>query len=198
MNDRLTTRYTALALQALTLACLASLSASTHAEKGVAAPLALIQALGESPHMESIAESEGPRNDHQIGLGAMQKVRGVWRFKDSERLDGELYAYTWQVLDGFASVEIVEELEAALADMPGATLLFDCAGRACGHPTQWANRVFGERLLYGRADEQRYRVYAFEGESPGRLVLYSSSRTPERQYLQTEWLAISADSDEPE
>ena len=98
--------------------------------------------------------------------------------------------YTWQIVDGFSSNEVLEELEAELQD---SELLFSCEGRSCGQGVQWANRVFRERVLYGRDDLQRYRVYG-SGEQEGgryRVLLFSSSRTADRQYLHAEFLAVS-------
>ena len=71
-----------------------------------------------------------------------------------------------------------------------AQLVFACEGRSCGQGVQWANRVFGERVLYGRDDLQRYRVYGPTQGEGFRLVLFSSARTADRQYLHAELLAI--------
>jgi hypothetical protein len=69
--------------------------------------------------------------------------------------------------------------------------LFSCDGRACGRAVQWANRVFGQRVLFGREDLQRYAVFALPGENAGRLLVYSAERTADRQYLHVEWLQIA-------
>ena len=82
---------------------------------------------------------------------------------------------------------MLAELEAAVK---GGQLLFSCEGRSCGQGVQWANRVFGERVLYGRDDLQRYRVYAPAEGDEYRLVLFSSARTADRQYLHAELLEI--------
>lgn len=153
--------------------------------------------LTQSPHLELIAEHEATVTDHEIGLGALKKVRGVWGFRASERLSGELATRTWQVLDGFTSQEVLEELEQSLAEVPGAEPLFACDGRACGAAAQWASRVFRERLLYGRADLQRYRVFRVPSGEAGEsgtsaihftVILYAAVRSSERQYLHSEIL----------
>jgi hypothetical protein len=57
---------------------------------------------------------------------------------------------------------------------------------------QWANRVFRQRVLYGREDLQRYRVYALEeAGAQYRLVVYSAARTADRQYLHVDLLLIT-------
>ncbi len=151
-------------------------------------PNEFLERLNDYPHAQLLDNSRETVIDYEIGLGAMQKVRGAWRFKDSERLSGELTRYSWQIVDGFSSEEVMTELELAMSAEEGAELLFQCEGRACGHGAQWANRVFKQRVLYGRDDLQRYRVYGVNGGSEVRLVIYSSARTADRQYLHVELL----------
>jgi hypothetical protein len=158
-------------------------------------PRQLLLTLDDYPHARQVAFAEESVIDHEVGLGAMKKVRGVWQFKHSERLTGVLTSYTWQIVDGFSSQEVMRELADRVQARTGTTLLFQCEGRACGPGAQWANRVFGQRILYGREDLQEYRVYAIadaemaaEGEGAHRLVLYSAARTAERQYLHVELL----------
>ncbi|MEP4147975.1 MAG: DUF4892 domain-containing protein [Halioglobus sp.] len=140
------------------------------------------------PHALIVNQSDTVVVDHEIGLGAMQKVRGAWQFKTSERLSGRLIRYTWQIIDGFTSNEVLAEIEAEFGE---AQLLFSCEGRSCGQGVQWANRVFGERVLYGRDDLQRYRVYGPVDGEDYRLVLFSSARTADRQYLHVDLLQIT-------
>lgn len=153
-------------------------------------PAELLRKLDAYPHATRVSHSVTPVKDYEIGLGAMRKVRGAWGFKTSERKSGQLMRYTWQIVDGFTSNEVLEELEASLGD---SLLLFACDGRSCGQGVQWANRVFGERVLYGRDDLQRYRVYGSNEEQAAgyRLLLFSSARTTERQYLHAEFLDIA-------
>lgn len=159
-----------------------------------AAVAALLSATDRSPHTSQIDTSQRAVVDHEVGLGAMRKVRGFWQFKDSARYDGLLSRYTWQVSDGFSSVEVLEDLEQGLLALEGAELLFACEGRACGHANQWANRVFGQRLLYGKSDEQRYRVIAVEDAAgSARVLLYSSARTADRQYLHADYLLLDSE-----
>ena len=48
-------------------------------------PQQLVQTLDSYPHALQAAMDERQVTDYEIGLGAMQKVRGAWRFKHSER-----------------------------------------------------------------------------------------------------------------
>jgi hypothetical protein len=153
-------------------------------------PEILLEQLDESPHAKQIAFSQKEVVDHEIGLGAIQKVRGKWEFKKSERLSGNLLRYTWQIVDGFTSAEVAEGLLDSVAKGDGASELFTCKRRACGQGAQWANHVFNERVLYGRQDFQNYWVYAIQRENAYRLVAYSAARTADRQYLHVELLRI--------
>jgi hypothetical protein len=159
---------------------------------GAATPEELLQQLNDYPHAQQVAQSEEEVRDHEIGLGAMQKVSGAWRFKRSERHSGLLSRHTWQIVDGFTSIEVMDKLVAALQEQDGTTLLFACDARACGQGAQWANRVFHQRVLYGREDLQRYRIYALQVEGADyRLAVYASARTADRQYLHVDLLRIA-------
>ncbi len=153
-------------------------------------PQDVLQTVEGNPHTENTASLSEDVLDMEVGLGALQKIRGEWRFKDSERVSGSLQRNTWQVAAGFSSAEIFARLVSDIATWENSALLFSCEGRACGHGSQWANRVFGQRVLYGRDDLQRYRVFAIEGEQSYRLLLYSSARSSSRQYLHIDLIRL--------
>ena len=121
-------------------------------------------------------------------------MRGIWQFRDSERLSGRLVRYTWQIVDGFSSDEVMQELVDKLLTKETTELLFACEGRACGKSAQWANRVFRQRILYGREDRQAYSVYRLGDAGRDRMVIYSAARTADRQYLHVD-LLIGAEAD---
>ena len=151
-------------------------------------PDELLTRFDDYPHAVLIETAREDVIDYEIGLGAIQKSRGAWRLKNSERISGSLVTYTWQIIDGFTSREVAQELEQAVAALAGAELLFDCEGRRCGPGVQWANRVFHQRILYGREELQRYRVFSLGEEGLDRVILYDSARTADRQYLHVEFL----------
>jgi hypothetical protein len=152
----------------------------------------VFEAVAGRPNVELVeARRDEAVRGHLIGLGAMQKVRGVWGPDESVRLSGELSRFTWRLLDGYPSELLLEDLEAELSAGFVLESLYRCEARACGDSAQWANRMFGERVLYGRADSQRYRVYATSAAGVEyRLMLYASARTSDRQYLHAEVLAL--------
>ncbi len=176
--------------QLLPTALLAAASLTALAAEEAFNPADLLQDLESYPHAVSIARKVETVRDHEIPLGAIQKSSGDWIFRNSERLDGELVRATWQITDGFTAREVLQDLEDALAGAK-AEVLFSCDARACGPAAQWASRVFNQRILYGRADEQRYRVYAVGGGAEVfRVVLYSGARTMDRQYLHIDLLQL--------
>lgn len=154
------------------------------------APGEILSQLNDYPHAVQIEAQQREVIDHEVGLGMLKKVRGVWQFKASERQSGMLNSYTWQVVDGFTSAEVMAELVGQVESGDSVSLMFACEGRACGQGAQWANRIFRQRLLYGREDLQRYRVYALDGTPQYRLVMYSSARSSDRQYLHVELLEM--------
>lgn len=175
--------------RAIALAVLVFAAAGAQAETAAQ----LLQQLNDFPHAKALDFNESQVRDYEVGLGAMRKVGGAWTFKRSERLDGLLTSYTWQIVDGFTSLEVLDDLEATIAERTKGELLFGCDGRACGPGVQWANRVFHQRLLYGREELQRYRVYAMGDEPFDLLLVYSGARTADRQYLHAELLQVTGD-----
>jgi hypothetical protein len=148
----------------------------------------LMEQLNSYPHANAIASSTSDVRDHEVGLGPIEKVGGQWNFKVGERSTGTLQRGTWQITDGFTSLEVLEALTVTLEADSEYELLFSCDGRSCGQGVQWANRVFKQRILYGREEMQRYRVYSLGSTAQYRVMLYSAARTADRQYLHMEVL----------
>jgi hypothetical protein len=169
------------------LLLLIAFSAAPRAESAEA----LLQQLNDFPHARELETSRAEVRDYEIGLGSMRKVGGAWTFKRSVRYSGMLTRYTWQIVDGFTSLEVLHELEEQVRAQTGAELLFSCEGRGCGPGVQWANRVFHQRVLYGREELQRYRVYRTSEEPLELLLVYSGARTADRQYLHAELLQVA-------
>lgn len=156
------------------------------------APLPLLNSFDDYTQLERL-DPVRERNvrDYLIPLGAIEKIRGKWSPRDSERQSGILRRYTWRVSEGYSSEEFVESMDLQLAGNASATLLFSCNARACGSSVQWANRIFEERLLYGTEASQRYRVYTLVNDAQRhRLLIYGSARSSDRQYLHAELLSL--------
>lgn len=167
-----------------------TIDAAAEDAAGVAARQ-LIDDVAALPYLEPVDSSTLSVRNHEVGLGALQKVRGAWRLDRSERITGELERHTWRVQEGYTSEEVLTLVVERLQRVGSAELMFNCEARACGQSVQWANRMFGQRVLYGTESSQRYRVYALEGAEGEirRLLLYSSARSTDRQYLHLELLS---------
>ena len=172
-------------------ACLAlllqALTVPVHCEE---VPLLFSDFLAMQP-VELIEEESLGDGSYLLPLGAMQKLRGNWRPEHSERLRGSGNRFTFRLEEGFASSEVVDELDDLLAAREAAELLYSCDARACGNSSQWASRIFEEELLYGRAETQRYRAWRLQlAAAEYRVVVYASARSTDRQYLRLELLRL--------
>ena len=155
--------------------------------------LALGPTVNAAPDLKAWPRSEEYRRsgpvqvDYMLGLGAMQKVHGFWRNKDSETISGRLERITWKVDDGYTAEEGFAWLKAQVPD--AATLMFECEGRRCGSSAQWASRVFEERVLYGHDERQHYAVWRYRDEDGvWSIVLYASDRANRRHFLHLDLL----------
>jgi hypothetical protein len=130
----------------------------------------------------------GPEQvDYLLGLGPLQKVRGLWRHKRSETVTGELLRITWQVESGYTAEEGYAWLKGQLPE--SAEPLFECEGRRCGSSAQWASRVFAQRELYGHDGRQHYGVWRYrDQEGQWSIVLYASDRANRRHFLHLDLL----------
>lgn len=113
-----------------------------------------------------------------VPLGAMNKVRGIWQLERSENVSGQMIRTTWRV-DQSPVTDLFDSLKQELSGV--GDLQFTCSDRACGNAAEWASRVYGERLLYGRDEYLRYA--AFRLPDGAWLTLFSAARTTDRQYL---------------
>jgi hypothetical protein len=132
-------------------------------------------------HAAEVSRSAPARVDFKLGLGALQKIGGRWRFKHEEQVDGELARYTWQMTGAYTAAEALDWWRDQLAD---AELIYQCRGRSCGSSAQWADLVFQERVLYGHEERQQYVVYRLVRMNVTySLVLYAVDRANRRHYL---------------
>jgi|GEM_PF-652710 hypothetical protein len=124
------------------------------------------------------SHTSGSIRAFRIPLGAMKKTAGIWRLESSEAITGSRRRLTWQV-EGEPVLELFNTLAETMGE--SAALQWQCDGRACGNAAEWANKVYQERLLYGRDEFMAYR--AFRLDDGVWLTLFSAARTADRQYL---------------
>lgn len=142
------------------------------------APETWIERLDQRWGVERYDQQQTETFGFPIPLGPMEKVRGNWQLKQSQPVSGTLLRTTWQVRNT-PVVELFAELSGALAE--DYRLVYECSDRRCGNASEWASRVYNERLLYGRDEYLRYA--AFQTEQGVWLTVFSAARTADRQYL---------------
>jgi hypothetical protein len=120
---------------------------------------------------------------HSIPLGAMEKRSGRWAPADAVSFSGQRDAQMWQFSGGLVTDEF-DRLANAAIEVSEAR--YCCVSRECGNASQWASRVFRQRLLYGRDESLRY--CAFEAVDGSWMTVFSAARTADRQYLHLEIL----------
>ncbi len=148
------------------------------------------------PHAAEYEFRGGAVANYELGLGALQKIGGRWRFRHSERLSGHLSRHTWQVVDGYTAREAFAWYR-GLLERDGARL-YACAGRSCGRSAQWAVRVFQQRVLYGHDDRQEYGVWRrTDGAATLTYILYATDRANRRHYVHLDILEHAAPGSEP-
>lgn len=151
-------------------------------------PLTLFEWIETSPYAERVGQRDERVRAHLIGLGRIKKIRGDWSPDKTERVNGRLLSSTWQIKDGASSADMFEQAVAGIEARDDVRGLFACSARDCGASVQWANMVFGQRILYGTESSQHYAVFALgpDGDSTHRIAVYAAARTTDRQYLYTE------------
>ena len=117
---------------------------------------------GFAPFPRGTMESVSSISDEQIRvfLGSVSEVNNELRVSDSIRKRWSGVERTLRVGRNLSVDEVADYYRSRISEK-GATVLFECEGRACGNSNVWANRVFEESRLYGRDDAQKYWVTAW-------------------------------------
>ena len=106
-----------------------------------------------------IIERELERDiNHQVVLGALERVRGEVIPEDSERLRGDVTKINYEISEEFSGADVYQFFQEQL-ESRNYEVLFSCEGRACGSSNYWANDVFRNRILYGPERNQYYMAF---------------------------------------
>lgn len=106
-----------------------------------------------------IIERELARDiNHQVVLGALERVRGEVIPEDSERLRGDVTKINYEISEEFSGADVYQFFQEQL-ERRNYEVLFSCEGRACGSSNYWANDVFRNRILYGPERNQYYMAF---------------------------------------
>lgn len=120
--------------------------------------------------------------EYRLILGGLEKVNGVIRPEQEERIRGTLTRITYQIPDSHDSIEPFNFIKQQLQGT-GAEVVFECHGRECGSSNYWANSIFRYSRLYGVDASQHYMAVKRGAET---FVLYTIKRGNKRVYAHLE------------
>ncbi|MAV26820.1 MAG: hypothetical protein CMQ05_12015 [Gammaproteobacteria bacterium] len=119
--------------------------------------LALTDDAWRYPSAEVVSVSEDMTvASHELMLGAMRRNNTLVIPEDSRFAQGTRVATTY-FIPSEQRPDVVASYYDSLLTRDG-TVLFSCSGRSCGSSNDWANGVFGESILYGPDQDQRYFI----------------------------------------
>lgn len=128
---------------------------------------------------------------HLVLFSPVREVNNSIRSETMARLPvtGEGYLYE---IDRDSSREKAREYYLGQLQDAGAQILYTCSGIECGRSNVWANRIFGQRVLYGPDTTQDYMVAVAEAGDGSRwlTLVYTVTRGNRREYLWLEHLKV--------
>ncbi len=95
---------------------------------------------------------------YQVPLGILQRIRGRAAPEKQQRVNGDVTKLLYEVSDEFDGADVLAFFEQQFQEA-GLEKLFACEGRSCGSSNDWANDVFGNRVLYGPSQNQFFMAY---------------------------------------
>ena len=135
-----------------------------------------------------IIERELERDiNHQVVLGALERVRGEVIPENSQRLRGDVTKINYEVSEEFTGADVYQFFQEQL-ESRNYEALFSCEGRACGSSNYWANDIFRNRILYGPERNQFYMAFRSRAavENAPYFSLYIITRVNRRIYAYIE------------
>lgn len=114
------------------------------------------------PNSTVVSSSFTPQLVHDVALGILQRESGIARPEQSQIVQGSLGKSLYEIPREFSGEAVFQFFERQFSEK-GYQPLFDCFGRACGSSNDWANDIFGNRLLYGPVQNQFYTVFRQQG-----------------------------------
>lgn len=139
--------------------------------------------------LQSTADIRSP--GHLVLFSPVREVNNSIRSETMARLpvtgEGRLYEIARD-----SSREKALEYYLGQLQESGARVLYTCTGVECGRSNVWANRIFGQRVLYGPDTTQDYLVAVAEAEDGSRwlTLVYTVTRGNRREYLWVEHLKV--------
>lgn len=102
-------------------------------------------------------------------LGDVKKISARWVSEADFKLHGQYEDRLYEFPRGTDLINVAMNWQKTQQQAEGS-MLYHCEGRQCGGSSFYANQVFGVRTLYGRDDNQAYKVWLnYQG---GELVVF--------------------------
>lgn len=138
------------------------------------------------PDSELINSENNPLVTYNIALGILQRISGLSMPEETLRVQGSLTKLLYEVSREFSGNDVLTFFEEQFSNK-GYEPMFECKGRSCGSSNDWANDIFGNRVLYGPAQNQFYSVYSHTSDNiSDYLSLYIITRGNRRTYAYLE------------
>jgi hypothetical protein len=152
------------------------------------------QLLKPFPNSSLATSSSTPDVVYQVPLGILQRKGNSAAPEKLVRVNGSVTKLLYEISDSFNG-DYIRDYFKQQFEQAGFERLFACDGRSCGSSNDWANDVFGNRVLYGPAENQFVMTYL--DRSSGRdnyVVSYIITRGNGRLYAYIELVETGGSS----
>lgn len=134
--------------------------------------------------------------NYRVVLGSLQSTRGQVVPEASERVRGDLTRILYQIPNGFTGQDVYDFFVDQM-QLRGYSELFTCAGRACGSSENWANDIFGNRILYGPVRNQFYLAMGSDPSGQFYVSAYVITRINRQILAFLEIIELSGSAEAP-
>lgn len=144
------------------------------------------------PHSEIQHEEQKTLDSYRLVLSSSARAEDSAN-ENELRLPGDLWRRTWAVESQFSLAEVTTFFKKQIENIP---ILFHCRALDCGSSYFWANELFSNARLVGRAQHQNYYVGVEKGAA-GKAnkvyVLYIIQRGTKQVMVHLDVLTTQAD-----
>ncbi|MFT6433852.1 MAG: outer membrane protein OmpA-like peptidoglycan-associated protein [Candidatus Azotimanducaceae bacterium] len=136
------------------------------------------------PNAELVTSKlEAQANSHELMLGPLKKINNQMSAELEKYVRG-LRKVEIHYLPDESRTRVVADFYQQQIDSAGVSR-YRCSGRECGDSNDWANAVFGERILFGLSEDQHYFVSEVNSDY---VIIYVTKRATGKVYVYTEIL----------
>jgi outer membrane protein OmpA-like peptidoglycan-associated protein len=134
------------------------------------------------PNAELVSSKlDAQANSHELMLGPLKKINNTISAEREKYVRGLLKVEIYYIPDA-SRTRVVADFYQQQIDSVGVSR-YRCSGRECGDSNDWANAVFGERILFGLSEDQFYFVSEVNSDY---VIIYITKRATGEVYVYTE------------